>query len=395
MSTHLLSSRTPALLRAMEPIMAFLTKSAWAKRRGEPNTSDFTIGNPHEMPLPDYVDALQRWVVPQNESWYAYKRNESYACRAVADSLRSWRGVEFEEEDIFMTNGSISALAVVFNLVADPGDEVIFISPPWFQYEAMIINAGAMPVRVRVNPETFDLDLDAVERAISSRTRGIIINSPHNPTGKIYPPETLRALSRILTRGSERNGRAIYLISDEAYSRIVYDGREYHSPTAYYHNSFLVYTYGKVLLTPGERIGFIALPPQMSDRGQIRPAILNQQMLLGWAFPNALLQYAIADIDQLSIDVAHIQKKRDRIVKSLKVIGYETSLPEGAFYVLVRSPWADDYAFVELLAEHDIFCMPGSLMDIPGYFRISLTANDAMIERALAGFEKAIKIPPR
>jgi aspartate aminotransferase len=246
-------------------------------------------------------------------------------------------------------------------------------------------------VRVKIDPHTFDLDLEAIGRAITPRTRGILVNSPNNPTGKIYPARTLEGLAHRLTEASARNGRAIYLFSDEAYSRILFDGRAYLSPTAFYPNSFLLYTYGKTLLTPGERLGYVALPPAMPDRLALRQALLLAQVITGYAFPNTLLQHALGDIEELSIDIPHLQYKRDRMVAALREMGYEVHVPEGTFYLLPRSPLADDEAFINLLAEYDTFCLPGTAVEMPGYFRISLTANDEMIDRALPGFAAAMK----
>ena len=391
MTTKHLTPRAKSVLDTIAPIRNFFTNSPWARRVAERDVCDFTIGNPHEMPLPSYVDALRRWVEPRDPHWFAYKMNEPSSRRIVADSLRKRRGVAFEEEDIFLTTGATAGLSVILGAIVEPGDEVIFISPPWFQYEGMIIAAGGVPVRVKVTVESSDLDLAGIERAITARTKGIIINSPHNPTGKIYPPATLQALAALLVRASGKNGRPVYLISDEAYSRIVFDNRAYPSPTAFYPNSFLVFTYSKLLLTPGERIGYIALPPEMPGREEMRGIIFAFQMLKGWAFPNALLQHALVDLEEISVDIAHLQRKRDRIVASLRGMGYETNLPEGAFYVLVRSPLEQDHVFAAMLAEYDILCMPGAAMELPGWFRLSVTASDAMIDRALPGFEKALQ----
>jgi aspartate aminotransferase len=198
-------------------------------------------------------------------------------------------------------------------------------------------------------------------------------------------------LGEILTRASERNGRAIYLLSDEAYSRIVFDGREYPSPVAFYPESFMVYTYAKTLLTPGQRIGYIAMSPHMAHREVIREAIFGAQIITGYAFPNALLQHALPDLEKLSIDMEHMQRKRDWVVGALRDMGYDLRSPEGTFYLLVRSPWEDDGAFVELLASHNILCLPGMIVEAPGHFRISLTANDDMIERGLPGFAAAME----
>jgi aspartate aminotransferase len=383
------SQRMEQVLDLLGPVAHFFTESEYARRAEDPAICDFAVGNPQELPLPGFAEALGRWSVPQNNAWFAYKTNEPAPCAVVAAALRERRGLPFEADDIFLTNGAFAALAVILSAITDPGDEVLFLSPPWFFYEALIAAAGARPIRVKIDRATFDLDLDAIRAAISPRTRAIIVNSPHNPTGKIYSPAMLERLAGLLTEASSRIGHPIYLLSDEAYSRIVFDGRAYHSPTSFYPHSFLVYTYGKTLLTPGQRLGYIALPPTMPHREQMRSALFVSQMMTGYAFPNALLQHALADLEQLSIDVAHLQRKRDWLVERLRDVGYDLHIPEGTFYLLPRSPWADDRAFVDLLTEYDIFCLPGVVVELPGYFRISLTANDTMIERAIPGFAAA------
>jgi aspartate aminotransferase len=385
------SQRITQVMDRLAPVAQFFTASAYARRAGEPGICDFAVGNPHELALPGFVAALGRATVPQDNAWFAYKNNEPAACAVVAAALRERRGLPFAADDILLTNGAFAALAVVLGAIVDPGDEVIFLSPPWFFYEALIAAAGAQPVRVKIDPTTFDLDLDAIEAAIGPRTRAIIVNSPHNPTGRIYSVATLERLASLLTAASAQIGHPIYMLSDEAYSRIVFDGRAYHSPTAFYPHTFLIYTYGKTLLTPGQRLGYIALPPTMPERAQLRTALFVSQLLTGFAFPNALLQHALGDLEQLSIDVGHLQHKRDRMVAALREIGYEVHVPEGTFYLLPRSPLPDDGAFIELLAEQNIFCLPGTVVELPGYFRISLTANDGMIEQALPGFAAALQ----
>jgi aspartate aminotransferase len=364
--------------------------SPFAARQNDPTIANFVFGNPHEMPLSGFVDALQQGIKPENKDWFAYKMNEADSQTIVAESLKLWRGVTFDPHDIFMTNGGFSAISVTLSTLTDPGDEVIFISPPWFFYEGIIVSHGAIPVRVKVHPRTLGLDLEAIAAAITSRTRAIIINSPNNPTGNIYPPEDLKALADILTKASERNGRTIYLLSDEAYSRIIFDGHPYYSPTSYYPNSLLLYTYGKTLLTPGQRIGYIALPPTMPDREPLRTALFASQIISGWSFPNALLQHALPELDKISIDIPHLQTKRDRMVSALHKAGYEVHVPQGTFYLLPKSPWHDDLAFCDLLAQHDIFVLPGKVVELPGYFRISLTASDEMIDRSIPGFVAAM-----
>ena len=389
MSDSFVTQRMTQIQHSMGMFAQFFTDPRMLTWQEDPLGCDFLAGNPQEMPLPGFVKALQYWSEPQDKNWFAYKMSEPEARATIADNLRRWRGVDYQDEDIFLTPGAFGALAVIMNTLLEQGDEVIYISPPWFFYEAMIVAAGAKPVPVRTNMQTFDLDLAAIAGAITARTRAIIINSPNNPTGRIYPPETLEALADLLTNAQKRTGRPIFLLSDESYNRIIYDGRTYPSPTTYYPYSFMIYTYGKTLLTPGQRIGYIALPPEMPERETLRGLFFVNQLAMGYAFPNALLQHAIPDLEKLSIDIKHLQTKRDWMVKELRKIGYELHSPEGTFYLLPRSPLEDDNAFIDLLAEQHIYCLPGSMMEMPGYFRISLTASDEMIRRALPGFAAA------
>ena len=389
--THRFSTSMQRIRQIEEPLMRFFTQGLWSRRDpADPENCDFVAGNPQEMVLPEYVESLQRWTVPQDKDWYAYKFNEPYAQEAAAAGLRERRGVPFEAEDVLVTDGAFAGLNLCIRTVTDPGDEVIYLTPPWFFYEAIILGGDADPVRVPVDYETWDLDVAAIEAAITERTAAIIVNSPNNPSGKIYPPETLAALAEVLTRGSERTGRPIYLISDEAYSRIVFDDRPFPSPTEFYPYSFLVYTYAKQLLTPGQRCGYVALPPEMPDRQPMREALQLAQLTYGGhAAPNNVLQRAMAELEQMNVDIKALQRRRDRVVDALRSYGYDVHSPEGTFYLLPKSPDPDDEAFVERLAGDKVFVLPGTVVEMPGRFRISVTGNDEMVERALPIFERA------
>jgi aspartate aminotransferase len=391
MKGHQLSGTINRILSFEESLLRFFTESAWATMDPtDPERADFVAGNPQELAQPAFVESIQRWAVPQDEHWYAYKFNEPYAQEAAASGLRDRRGISFEAEDIFLTDGAFAALLLCIRTVADPGDEVLFLSPPWFFYEALIVGGGAEPVKVRVDMDTWDPDLDAIAAAITARTRAVLINSPNNPTGRIYPPEVLERLATVLTEASERHGRPIYLISDEAYSRIVYDDRAFRSPTEFYPWSFLVYTYGKQLLTPGQRVGYIALPPTMPDREQVRNALMMGQLAFGGnGVPNAVMQRAIVDFETMSIDMKGLEARRDRMVEGLRSSGYDLHSPEGTFYLLPRSPIEDDVAFTGRLARDKVYVLPGAVVEMPGRFRISLTGNDEMVDRALPIFETA------
>ncbi len=391
MDTGVLTGKAAGMARSLSGFSAFMTDSTWARRRGEPGIADFTFGNPHDLPLPGVVDAIRGAAVPHAADWYAYKMSEPQAQAAAAASLSTWYDLEFDPADIAMTTGGFAALAVALNTLCEAGDEVIFSLPPWFFYEPLVLQAGAVPVTVPIDPLTFDLDLAAIEAAITPRNRAIIFNTPHNPTGRVYPPKTLRLLAGLLSSASARNGRPIYIISDEPYNRLVFDGKRPSTPAAYYPQTLICYSYGKVLLAPGQRIGYVALAPSMPEREAMRRAILLNQMTMGWAFPNAVMQYALPELERQSIDVAALQRKRDRMVGALREMGYLVHVPEATFYLLPRSPRGSDLEFAELLADQDIFVLPGSYFDQPGYFRISLTATEEMIERSLPGFAEALE----
>jgi len=369
---------------------AFIETQGMIAQAG-PDLCDFLAGNPQELAMPAYVEALQTWAQPERRDWYAYVQSDPKAQQVVAEYLRKQQGLPFEPEDITLTNASIAALAVVLRTIAGDGDEVVMVSPPHFLYEPLIVAAGASAVRVKVHPETFDLDPEEVRAAITPRTRAMILNTPHNPTGRIFPAETLDSLAGVLAEESERHGAPIYLLSDEAYSRILFDGRTFVPPAAHYPNTIVIYSYGKQLLAPAQRIGFIALPPTMPDRTELMLPLMAAQLVTGWAWPNALLQHALGDLDPLSVDMDKLQWRRDHMVAALRDMGYELHVPEATFYLVVKSPVSDDWAFFRELAEDGVLVLPGSMLELPGTFRISLTATDDMIERALPVFSRAIK----
>ena len=383
------TKRMKAVLQVHQRLMDFVTQSTYAKHIGDPEIFDFTFGNPQEMPIPGFTEALQKWIPPQDKDWYAYKLSDPEASETVAASLSQWRGVSFDAQDIAMTNGAFGAIAIAFNVFLDPGDEVIFSLPPWFGYEPMLVQAGAICVKVPALRGSFDLDIDAIEAAITPRTRMVIVNSPNNPTGKVYSPQTLERLAGVLNHASNEQGQPIYLLSDEPYARLVFEGKSFPGPAAYYPYSMIAYSYGKVLLTPGQRIGFLALPPQMPEREERRQQIITAQIAGGWLFPTALLQHAIGDLDKLSIDLTELEFKRDLMVAGLRDAGYEVHQPDGTFYLLPKAPMEDDMAFAEILAAHNLFVMPGTICSIPGYFRITLTSSRERLQQSLAAFAAA------
>ncbi len=385
------SRRIAQLQAGLGPLLDFLDNSEHAKRIGDPTISDFVFGNPQEMPIEEFVDSLRRHAVPANKDWFAYTIKVPAAASAIASSLRARTGLPFEPDDIHLAPGTFGALATALRATVDSGDEVLFVSPPWFFYESMIAVIGATPVRVTLAPPAFRLDAAAVEAAISARTRAIIVNSPHNPTGRIFTSAELEALAAVLTRASARHARPILLLSDESYNRILFDGRSFVSPAVSYPYTLVLYTYGKQLLTPGERVGYLAISPSIPDRRELASAVLFAQIVGGWQLPNATLQRAVPNLERLSIDLAALERRRDRLAAALSGLGYEVMVPEATFYMMVRSPIEDDRVFTDRLARHDVFVGPGHIFEMPGYFRISLTASDDMVARSLPGFAAAIQ----
>ena len=377
-----LSVRALAASDAIEPVTSFYL--SLRAMDGQPDVVDLTFGDPHEMPLSALVEAIRANLEPRAEDWFAYKTSLAPAQEGVAAGLRDELGLPFEAADITMTQGAFGAIALAFRLVADVGDEVVIPEPGWF-YAPMLRAADMVPVTASLDPETFDLDVAAIERAITPRTRVVVVNSPANPTGRVYARDRLVELAAVLEAASARNGRRIWLLSDEPYRRIRFDGIGFTTPATVYPWTLIDYSYGKVLLAPGQRLGYLALSPLIPapERDELRAAMLPLQLALGWGFPDALMQYAAPALETVSIDLAELTRRRDRIVSELTQVGYALTVPEGTFYLWGAAPGGDAVAFAAALAERGVYLLPGSVFGRPGHFRISLTATMAMLEKAL------------
>ncbi len=384
----MVSTRIRAADAAFAAVKQFYFSSRYGKARLEPDICDFTFGNPHEMPLPDLVSAIRERASPHDKNWFAYKTSEEEPQAFLAEHVGLELGLAFEPADIALTAGAFAAILVAFRLVLDAGDEAVFCEPAWFCYEPMLLAAAAVPRKVFLKSPTFELDLEAIDEAIGPRTRLVIVNTPHNPTGRIYGRETLERLADLLERASARIGHRIYLLSDEPYRRLRFDGRSFDRPASIYPWTFISYSYGKILLAPGQRLGYLAISPLVpsAERRAHRDALFTAQMALGWCFPNAVMQYSVPDLERLSIDQATLTRRRDRLVRTLRDAGYAALRPEGTFYLWSRWPEGDPDRFWNALADRNVFVMPGSLMNTPDHFRISLTASDEMVARALPVF---------
>lgn len=389
MSAAVLSRRSVAAQAAFRAVERFYFEAPYGERRHVPGISDFTFGNPHEMPLPGLVEAIRAEAIPQDEDWFAYKTSEEEPRATAARRLSDELGLPFEPADLALTSGAFAASMVALRLLLDAGDEIIFSEPAWFCYEPMALIADAVPRKVPLRADDFGLDLAAIETAITPRTRIVVVNTPHNPTGRIYSEGELRPLADLLERASARVGRRIFVLSDEPYRRLRFDGRGFTSPAAVYPWTLVVYSYAKVLLAPGQRLGYLALSPLMprAEREALLSAMFAAQMALGWCFPNAVMQYALPRLEHLSIDVGTLTRRRDTLVSALSNAGFKVRPPEGTFYLWAGWPEkADQTRLWNALAARDVFVLPGEVCGGVGHFRISLTASDQMVERALPIF---------
>ena len=378
-----ISARATEAMAAVDVVTTFFGRIV--ELADKPDALDFTFGNPHEMALPGLPAAMRAQLEPQSVDWFAYKTSERSAQEVVAAGLHAELGLDFEPDDIAMTQGAFGAISLALALLTDAGDEVVIPVPGWFCYQPMLYAANLVPVPAPLSPASFDLDIDAIARAITPRTRIVVVNSPANPTGRVYPKAAWEALADVLDDASRTHGRRIWLLSDEPYRRIRFDGVEFASPAGSYPWTVIDYSYGKVLLAPGQRLGYLALSPLIpaDERRELREALMPLGLAIGWGFPDAVMQYSVPALETLSLDMAELTRKRDRLHLALTDAGFEVTRPEGTFYLWGRAPGGDAQTFCDALERRGVYVMPGTLFDQPHHFRISLTATMSMIDRAL------------
>ena len=359
---------------------------------GAENVFDFSLGNPNLEPPAKFKEVLRDLANDPKPGQHAYMPNAGYpeTRNAVATYLSKHNRQSFTPDDIVMTVGAGGALNVILKTLLDPGDEVIIPAPYFVEYNFYLDNHQGVPRVVGTGPD-FSIDLDAIAEAITAKTKALLINTPNNPTGKVYNEKELEMLAKLLTDSSQKLGQPIYLISDEPYRKIVYDGLNVPSIFDAYRESFVVTSFSKDLSLPGERIGYAALNPEISDRSELRAGMVLCNRILGYVNAPAIMQRSVSVLLEESVDVSQYQKKRDMLWDGLSACGYECRKPEGAFYLFPKSPIEDDVAFVEALQEENILTVPGSGFYGPGHIRIAYCVDDQTIEKSLPGFERVIK----
>ena len=356
---------------------------------GTENVFDLSLGNPVMEPPDEFNLELKKLAEYPLPGMHRYMENAGYmeTRKAVADQLLSETGIKFSFKDIVMTCGAAGALNVVLKTLLEQDDEVIIFAPYFVEYGYYITNHGGI-VRILPTDEQFLPELDALSNAVGPRTKAVIINSPNNPTGVVYSERLLRQMGELLRRKEIQYGREIYLISDEPYRKIIFDGLKYPSPLHHYPRSIVVNSYSKELALPGERIGYIAVHPD-SEREELVNGFIFCNRTLGFVNAPALMQHIVGHLKNVTVSVEEYRRKRDFLYEQLIRLGYSVIKPQGAFYMFPKSPLEDDISFVRELQQWKVLTVPGSGFGSPGHFRISYCVDDRTLEGSINGFKEA------
>ena len=362
------------------------------KKYGADKVYDFSLGNPNVEPPESFKKELinaAAHIIP-NKHGYMPAAGYHDTRQAIADKINIAHGLRLSNDHVIMSCGAAGALNVILKSLLDPKDEVIVPTPFFMEYAAYIDNYGGIIRKVQTHKD-FSLNVEAIAAAINDKTKAVLINTPNNPTGKVYTKKNISDLARLLTEKTRELKRTIYLVSDEPYIEIVYDGVSVPNILKAYQNSIIAYSYSKTLSLPGERIGYIAVNPDIADVDDLLNALILCTRILGFVNAPALMQRIVAKLQDVKVDVDVYKRKRDLLCSGLEKAGYKFEKPQGAFYLFVQSPIPDDVAFVQMLLKKNILVVPGSGFGAPGYFRIAYCVDDATIVNSMEGFASAIK----
>jgi aspartate aminotransferase len=384
-------------------IKGYMERASWIRKMfeqglelksklGADKVFDFSLGNPNLEPPEEVRKAILQVISDERPGKHAYMPNAGLreTREAIANSLSKEHGMKLDWEKVIMTCGAGGGLNVSLKTILDPGDEVLVLSPYFVEYLFYIDNHNGNGQLIQTN-EDFTLNLEAIESGITPRTKAIIINSPNNPSGRIYDETSLHNLGKLFESIRKKNNQTIYLLSDEPYSKLVYDGAKVPSVLQAHPNSMIITSYSKDLSLPGERIGYVAVNPRMENWQQMVNGLTFCNRILGFVNAPALMQRILPRLQGVHVDVSIYQKKRDLLCRGLASAGYSFIKPEGAFYLFPKSPIPDDVLFVNTLLEENILAVPGMGFGSPGYFRLAYCVDDRVIERSLEGFRRAIK----
>jgi aspartate aminotransferase len=359
------------------------------QKYGAENVFDLSLGNPITEPPPEFKKELLNLAQSKTLGLHRYMENAGYGetRTAVAAQINKEAGTKFSDKEIVMTCGAAAALNVVLRTILTPGDEVILFTPYFAEY-VHYINHHDGVVKLAPTDEQFIPRIDTLDTIVGPKTRAVIVNSPNNPTGAVYGEKVLHDITDVLKRKQKLYGTQIILISDEAYSRILFDNLKYQPIWSHYPESIVVTSHSKDLALPGERIGYIAIHPDCTDKGELVNGFIYCNRTLGFVNAPAMMQRIVAHLQGVSVSAKDYQRKRDYLCDSMTTMGYSIIKPKGAFYLFPKSLQADDFAFVQELQQERVLTVPGQGFGTPGYFRIGYCVDERTLKGALAGFKK-------
>ena len=370
---------------------AFAFAQARAAEVGAENVDDFSIGNP-SVPAPatvaEAVHKLVDAIDPIKLHGYTPAQGDGQARGALADDLNRRFGTNYTADNFYLTAGAAGALCCALSALSCPGDTFITFAPYFPEYKVFVESAGAELVTVPADIEDFQIDFAAFDQALTPNTKGVIINSPNNPTGVVYSEATIQKLAQVLTEKSKEYGHTIWLISDEPYREIVYRDTPLPWVPNYYPNTLVCYSYSKSLSLPGQRIGYVLVPPQAEDADIVYAAVCGAGRALGYGCAPSLFQLVAAECTGQTADIEIYHKNRDLLLNALRDMGYTCAQPDGAFYLFPRSLEPDARAFCERARKYDLVLVPGDSFGCPGHVRISYCVPTEQIQRALHKFEQ-------
>ncbi|HIZ22857.1 MAG TPA: pyridoxal phosphate-dependent aminotransferase [Candidatus Blautia faecigallinarum] len=374
--------------------MMFEEGNRLREKYGADKVFDFSLGNP-SVPAPDCVRQAIIDLVNEEEPTvlHGYMSNAGFedVRQKIAESLNRRFGTAFAAKNLIMTVGAASGLNVILKTILDPGDEVIVFAPYFLEYGAYVRNYDGVLVEITPDTSTFQPNLGELEEKITSKTKAVIVNTPHNPTGVVYSEDTIKKLAAILEKKQEELGSTIYLISDEPYRELAYDGVMVPYLTKYYKNTVVGYSYSKSLSLPGERIGYLVIPDELKDSETVTTAATIANRILGSVNAPSLMQKVIGKCVDAEVDVASYDKNRIALYEGLKECGFSCIKPQGAFYLFVKSPVADEKEFCEAGKKYNILMVPGSSFACPGYVRLAYCVSYETIINSLPEFKKLAK----
>lgn len=354
---------------------------------GEENVYDFALGNPDPEPPASVIEDIKRLAEVPGIHKYMPNAGFDSVREKIAENMRAKSGVPYTKNSIMMVTGAAAGLSITMESLLDPDDEVIVIAPFFGEYRAYVTNFGGKIVPVPALPDTFEPDIPAIEKAVTPRTKAILLNSPNNPSGAVYCEETLKSLRDMLESAEKRIGNPIYVISDEPYSKIIYDGVTVPDIDAIFKNSIIVNSFSKSLALPGERIGYVAVNPAIEDAGVLMDAMIYCNRTLGFVnAPGIFQEIAAAHMDDVAgLEAYHA--RRDALYEIITDAGYQCTLPKGAFYLFPRSPIADDKEFCKMALKHNLVIVSGSSFGYPGYFRLAYCVSMNTIKNSKNAFK--------